>query len=222
MWISCNAGTSGCPTNCRQGQTTTPCRSAPRNRDPNLLPGQLHSTPNLSEYVCHAWRPQPGIASDLLEDDDTLRAIRPPPTDEDRSVLGAEEIAALFAARAVHYGHEDVMHHVGGLLFARRRRRRARPASCRGAGQRWKARRRKWRSTQPPWPPRRSRRRTMCPAAGAYARLYSPTGAPGRWCDDAGRDFGVQYASSSFTALRAPCRPTQSTHIGIPTRVSSV
>ena len=25
--------------------------------------------------------------------------------------------------------------------------------------------------------------------------------------------FGVQYASSSFTALRAPCRPTQSTHI---------
>ena len=128
MWISCNAGTSGCPTNCRQGQTTTPCRSAPRNRDPNLLPGQLHSTPNLSEYVCHAWRPQPGIASDLLEDDDTLRAIRPPPTDEDRSVLGAEEIAALFAARAVHYGHEDVMHHVGGLLFARRRRRRARPA----------------------------------------------------------------------------------------------
>ena len=48
---------------------------------------------------------------DLLEDDDTLRAIRPPPTDEDRSVLGAEEIAALFAARAVHYGHEDVMHH---------------------------------------------------------------------------------------------------------------
>ena len=94
--------------------------------------------------------------------------------------------------------------------------------SCRGAGQRWKARRRKWRSTQPPWPPRRSRRRTMCPAAGAYARLYSPTGAPGRWCDDAGRDFGVQYASSSFTALRAPCRPTQSTHIGIPTRVSSV
>ena len=111
MWISCNAGTSGCPTNCRQGQTTTPCRSASRNRDPNLLPGQLHSTPNLSEYVCHAWRPQPGIASDLLEDDDTLRAIRPPPTDEDRSVLGAEEIAALFAARAVHYGHEDVMHH---------------------------------------------------------------------------------------------------------------
>ena len=111
MWISCNAGTSGCPTNCRQGQTTTPCRSAPRNRDPNLLPGQLHSTPNLSEYVCHAWRPQPGIASDLLEDDDTLRAIRPPPTDEDRSVLGAEEIAALFAARAVHYGHEDVMPH---------------------------------------------------------------------------------------------------------------
>ena len=62
------------------------------------------------ESECEAPRPQPDVASDLLKVDETLRAFRPPPTDDDRDVLEPDEIAALFAARAVHYGHEDVMH----------------------------------------------------------------------------------------------------------------
>ena len=58
----------------------------------------------------HGQSDQPAIAADLLAEDPTLRAIATPPLAAEREGVGAAEVMERWPPRAVHYGHEDVMH----------------------------------------------------------------------------------------------------------------